>query len=96
MVSGIVGSNTHRPLDPEEIPPDLLELPALRRSGKPVPFNIYRTLAHHPDLLRQWLVFAEGIRFTGRLSERDRELLILRTGWNGCAKAGSTWFCSTW
>ena len=71
-----------RPLDPEEIPPDLLELPALRRSGNPLPFNIYRTLAHHPDLLRQWLVFSEGIRFTGRLPERDRELLILRTGWN--------------
>ncbi|GAC1608939.1 MAG: carboxymuconolactone decarboxylase family protein [Mycobacteriales bacterium] len=71
-----------RPLDPEEIPPDLLDLPAFRRSGRAVPFNIYRTLAHHPDLLRQWLVFSEGIRFTGRLPERDRELLILRTGWN--------------
>ena len=71
-----------RPLDPEEIAPDLLELPAFRRSSRPVPFNIYRTLAHHPDLLRQWLVFSEGIRFTGRLPARDRELLILRTGWN--------------
>lgn len=71
-----------RPLDPAEIPQDLLDLPAFRRSGSPVPFNIYRTLAHHPDLLREWLVFSEGIRFNGRLPERDRELLILRTGWN--------------
>jgi 4-carboxymuconolactone decarboxylase len=70
------------PLDREEIDPDLLELPAFRRSGRPQPYNIYRTMAHHPELLRQWLVFADGIRFTGVLAARATELLILRTGWN--------------
>jgi 4-carboxymuconolactone decarboxylase len=70
------------PLDREQIAPDLLDLPAFRRSGRPQPYNIYRTLAHHPELLKQWLVFADGIRFTGRLPPRATELLILRTGWN--------------
>jgi 4-carboxymuconolactone decarboxylase len=66
----------------DEIAPDLLDLPAFRRSGRPEPYNIYRTLAHHPALLRQWLVFADGIRFTGVLPARATELLILRTAWN--------------
>lgn len=70
------------PLRREQIDPDLLELPAFRRSGRPEPYNIYRTMAHHPGLLRQWLVFADGIRFAGTLSKRATELLILRTGWN--------------
>lgn len=70
------------PLNREDIDPGLLALPAFQRSGRPEPYNIYRTMAHHPDLLRQWLVFADGIRFTGRLPARATELLILRTGWN--------------
>lgn len=70
------------PLNRDQIAPDLLELPAFLRSGQPEPYNIYRTFAHHPELLRQWLVFADGIRFTGKLSRRASELLILRTGWN--------------
>ncbi|HAP77917.1 MAG TPA: carboxymuconolactone decarboxylase family protein, partial [Acidimicrobiaceae bacterium] len=46
------------------------------------PLNIFGTLAHHPDLLRRWLVFATHTLSKNTLSERDRELLILRTGWN--------------
>jgi alkylhydroperoxidase family enzyme len=48
------------------------------------PLNIFGTLAHHPDLLRRWLVFAGHVLAKSSLPERDRELLILRTGWN-CA-----------
>ena len=44
--------------------------------------NIFGTLAHHPDLLRRWLVFATHVLSKSTLSPRDRELLILRTGWN--------------
>jgi 4-carboxymuconolactone decarboxylase len=71
-----------RPLDRDEISPDLLELPAFRRSGTPVPFNIYRTLAHHPAVLDSWILFGDRIRYEGDLSAHDRELLILRTGAN--------------
>ena len=46
------------------------------------PLNIFGTLAHHPDLLRRWLVFASHVLAKSTLSPRDRELLILRTGWN--------------
>jgi len=45
------------------------------------PLNIFGTLAHHPDLLRRWLVFATHVLAKNSLPARDRELLILRTGW---------------
>ena len=44
--------------------------------------NIFATLAHHPDLLRRWLVFAAHVLSKSTLPARERELLILRTGWN--------------
>jgi alkylhydroperoxidase family enzyme len=43
--------------------------------------NIFTTLARHPGLLRKWLPFG-GKLFAGAISARERELLILRTGWN--------------
>jgi 4-carboxymuconolactone decarboxylase len=45
------------------------------------PLNIFGTLAHHPALLRRWLVFATHVLAKNSLTPRDRELLILRTGW---------------
>ena len=43
--------------------------------------NIFRTLANHPKLFKRWLVFANHILFKSTLPARDRELVILRTGW---------------
>jgi 4-carboxymuconolactone decarboxylase len=43
--------------------------------------NIFATIAHHPDLLRRWLVFGTHVLAKNTLPPRDRELLILRTGW---------------
>jgi 4-carboxymuconolactone decarboxylase len=43
--------------------------------------NIFRTLAHHPKLFKRWLVFANHVLFKSSLPARDRELVILRTGW---------------
>jgi 4-carboxymuconolactone decarboxylase len=43
--------------------------------------NIFATLAHHPDLLRRWLVFGNHVLGKSTLTPRQRELLILRTGW---------------
>lgn len=45
------------------------------------PLNIFGTLARHPPLLRRWLVFATHVLVKSSLARRDRELLILRTGW---------------
>lgn len=49
------------------------------------PLNIFATLANHPKLLRRWVVFANHVLSKSSLSARDRELLILRTGWNNRA-----------
>ena len=46
------------------------------------PLNIFGTLGHHPDLLKRWIVFAAHVLSKSTLPPRDRELLILRTGWN--------------
>jgi 4-carboxymuconolactone decarboxylase len=42
--------------------------------------NIFSTLARHPRLFRHWSRFG-GAMLDGELPFRDRELLILRTGW---------------
>jgi alkylhydroperoxidase family enzyme len=42
--------------------------------------NIFSTLVRHPGLFRRWLPFG-GKLLAGRLPARERELLILRTGW---------------
>jgi alkylhydroperoxidase family enzyme len=47
--------------------------------------NIFTTLVRHPGLFRHWLPFG-GKLLAGKLPARDRELLILRTGWN-CGSA---------
>jgi alkylhydroperoxidase family enzyme len=43
--------------------------------------NIFDTLVRHPGLFRKWLPFG-GKLLGGKLPARDRELLILRTGWH--------------
>ncbi len=43
--------------------------------------NIFRTLAHHPKLLKRWLVFGTHILAKSTLEAREREILILRVGW---------------
>jgi alkylhydroperoxidase family enzyme len=43
--------------------------------------NIFRTLAHHPKLLKRWTVFGNHVLNKSSLSPRDREIVILRTGW---------------
>ncbi|MGH9135357.1 MAG: carboxymuconolactone decarboxylase family protein [Ilumatobacteraceae bacterium] len=71
------------PLRDETDDPRLTELfgRGLRRPDGEV-LNIFATLAHHPDLLRRWLVFASHVLSKNTLPARERELLILRTGWN--------------
>jgi 4-carboxymuconolactone decarboxylase len=42
--------------------------------------NIFTTLVRHPGLFRRWLPFG-GKLLAGRIPARERELVILRTGW---------------
>ena len=50
--------------------------------GGAPPINIFATLARHPKLMKRWMVFGNHVLAKNTLSARDRELLILRTGWN--------------
>jgi alkylhydroperoxidase family enzyme len=54
--------------------------PAL--SGRLGDNNIFSTFARHGDLLRAWLPFGGFLLGRGVLPARERELLILRTGYN--------------
>jgi 4-carboxymuconolactone decarboxylase len=49
-------------------------------AGGPAAQNIFTTLVRHPGLFRRWIPFA-GKLLAGKLPARDRELLILRTGY---------------
>ena len=44
-------------------------------------FNVYSTMANHPELARDWLVFASHVLRRNSLPAREREILILRIGW---------------
>ena len=44
--------------------------------------NVFATFAHHPKLMKRWLVFSNHVLVKSTLPPRDRELLVLRTGWN--------------
>ena len=76
------------PLDPSEWDE---ELGALRSQleGTDRVLNIYKTLAQHPKLLRRWGVFGTHVLFKSTLPARERELLILRTGW--LCQSGYEW-----
>jgi alkylhydroperoxidase family enzyme len=42
--------------------------------------NVFRTIAHHPDLMRRWIPFVGHVLFKSTISRREREILIMRTG----------------
>jgi alkylhydroperoxidase family enzyme len=52
-------------------------------------FNIFKTLTHHPELMRRWMVFANHVLFKSTLPLRERELVILRIGY--LCQAGYEW-----
>ena len=70
------------PIDAQQWDPELRELldrGALVGDGKVL--NVFATLAHHPKLLKRWLVFANHVLAKSTLDARTREILILRIGW---------------
>jgi 4-carboxymuconolactone decarboxylase len=73
------------PLSNDEMDSETREI--VQRSGMGgKTLNIFATLAHHPKLLKRWLVFGAHVLGKSTLSPRERELLILRTGWR-CGSA---------
>ena len=67
------------PLEESEWSEEARDVLALRTSSGRT-LNIYTTLAHHPELLKRWLVFGSHVLGGSTLPPRARELLILRTG----------------
>jgi 4-carboxymuconolactone decarboxylase len=69
-----------RPLTPSEWNDETREqMQTLRRDGQV--YNIFSTLAWHPQLLKRWLVFGNHVLAKSSLSPREREIVILRMGW---------------
>ena len=70
------------PLAEADIAPDLLALLGPRFKAMPV-LNIFRTLAHAPKAFKRFMAWGGYILSDANsLSARDRELVILRTGFN--------------
>lgn len=67
------------PLDPGERSDEVSELLG-QVNAVAGAANIFTTIVRHPGLFRRWVPFA-GKVLAGKLPARDRELLILRTGW---------------
>jgi alkylhydroperoxidase family enzyme len=72
------------PLEPDAIPAEIRE-----RFGDTTILNIFRTLAHHPDLMARWLVFGTHVLTQSTLPPRDREIAILRVG--AICRSGYEW-----
>lgn len=53
------------------------------------PLNIFRTLAHAPDALRAFLAWGTHILRNNALAPREREIVILRTGF--LCRSGYEW-----
>ncbi len=49
------------------------------------PLNIFGTLAHHPKLLKRFNLMGGFLLNKGLLPAREREIVILRVGWNARA-----------
>ncbi len=81
-------ASIERPHSPRIAPvthpgPDLAEALAGTLVGPSgVPLNIFGTLAHHPALLARFNRFGGYLLNKGLLDPRERELVILRVGWN--------------
>ena len=72
----------NRPGEPRLAPLDPTTLDEETQRYAPVgSFNIFRTLAHHPKLLKRWLGFGNHVLNKSTLPPRERELVILRVGW---------------
>ncbi len=46
------------------------------------PLNIFFTMAHHPWLLKKFLSLGGQLLNRGTVPDREREIVILRVGWN--------------
>lgn len=70
------------PITPDECDEKTTELLSALGGNMSSALNIFTTLGHHPRLLKKWSEFGGVLLYRGELDPREREILILRTGWN--------------
>ena len=70
-------------LDPESELATLLGSSMANADGQPL--NIFAVLAHHPKLLKRFNLFGGFLLNKGLIPPREREIVILRVGWNAGA-----------
>jgi alkylhydroperoxidase family enzyme len=69
------------PLPKDGRDPKTAEILESLRGFSDVELNIFSTLARHPRLMKRWSAFGGALLYGGALPARERELLILRTGY---------------
>ena len=67
--------------DPTPELQELLDATAVTRPGGGPP-NIFATLGHNPRMLRRFNQLGGTLLFRSSLPAREREIVILRVGWN--------------
>jgi 4-carboxymuconolactone decarboxylase len=80
VCSALVSGPRIPPLAPDKRDERTAEMLAALRSPSGGELNIFATLARHPRLFKKWSDFGGWLLYGGELPPRDRELLILRTG----------------
>jgi alkylhydroperoxidase family enzyme len=68
------------PLSPDEYDDEIRDLLGVLTETNGPATNIFTTLVRHRGLYRKWAPFG-GKLLAGRIPARERELVILRTGW---------------
>lgn len=69
------------PANAADLPADVRDAIGATEAGVGEARNVFMTLAHHPGLLRRYLPFGGKLFAGGKLSARDRELVVLRTAY---------------
>ena len=67
---------------PTETGSELAEVLSKTLSRDGTALNIMRTMAHHPPLLKRFNALGGSFLVHGLLPPREREIVILRVGWN--------------
>lgn len=66
----------------EERSPEVLQLLTDSVVPDTLAVNIFATFARHPGLMRRWIPYCAKLLVAGKIPERDREIVILRTAYS--------------
>ena len=73
-------------IQPEERPDQTALIERIRKGRRGTFINVYKTLLHNPDIAGVWLDLVNAVRWKTELSDRLREIAIIRVGYlNKCA-----------